>query len=366
MFKIDLKKYDLWLLVAVLSLILIGILSVFSSSVIMAELKWDTPYSFIIRHCIWIIFGSALAFFAAFYIDCSFYQRYCRILYAAIFIALILVLIFGINRGGATRWFNFHLFTMQPSEIAKMVLVFTIADFIARKRKSIHLTSTTITAVVLIFIILIPIAVEPDLGAPILIFSVCFAMLFCAGINLKAAAAVFALLFLFVIEESFRMPYRFERLKGYLVTFPDMNSTSYQLKQSINALGSGGLTGKGLGNSELKRMYLPEAHTDFIFSIIGEEFGFIGALVVIALFILIFIRGMRIYGKSSDLFTKYLALGLTLLIVIEALMNLLVAAGLVPTKGLVLPFISFGGTAMAMNLTAVGILLNLSKFERRL
>jgi cell division protein FtsW len=366
MFKIDLRKYDFLLLGAVLALVLIGLLSVFSSSVIMAEIKWSAPYSFIIRQIIWIIAGLILMTVTAFYIDCRLYQKYCRIFYIAIVIALILVLIFGIKRGGARRWFSFFgLFTIQPSEIAKVIMVFIMADFIDRKKKVIHTAEGIIGAALRMLFISAPIALEPDLGAPILIFLLCFAMLFCAGIKIKTIGIAFGGLLLIAVEESLRESYRFERLKNYIGSFSDITSISYQLKQSINALGSGGLAGKGLGKSELKLMYLPEAHTDFIFPIIGEEFGFIGALVVILLFAFIFIRGMRIYGNAPDTFTKYLALGLTLLIVIQALMNLLVAVGLVPTKGLVLPFISFGGTAMIINLAAVGILINLSQFVRR-
>jgi cell division protein FtsW len=361
--KINISKYDLPLLAAVLALVLVGILMVFSSSAVMADIKWSTPYAFIIKQLLWVVLGLLGMGITAFYIDYRLYQKYARFLYLAIFIVLILVLIFGVVRGGAKRWFYFGFFTVQPSEIAKVIIIMAIADFISRKKKELYKPQSVIGAILLVTIIIIPIALEPDLGAPILIFIISFTMLFCAGVNMKAIAIAIGAALLFVIEESIRESYRFGRLKNYLLSLTDINSASYQLKQSINALGSGGITGKGLGKSELKLMYLPEAHTDFIFPILGEEFGFIGAFVVIALFTVIFIRGIKISKNAPDLFSKYLALGITLLITIQTIINLLVATGLFPTKGLVLPFISFGGTAMIVNLSIVGILINLSKYN---
>ncbi|MDR0822344.1 MAG: putative lipid II flippase FtsW, partial [Endomicrobium sp.] len=303
-------------------------------------------------------------YITAFRIDYRVYQKYAQYLYIAAVIALILVLIIGVSRGGAKRWFNLGLFTIQPSEIAKIIIIIAISDFISRKQKLLNDMKTVVGAAIIIAIMIIPIGLEPDLGAPILISSVCIAMLFCAGISLKMISMFFLGGLLIVIEECLREPYRFARIKNYFSSLVNIDASSYQLKQSINALGSGGFFGKGIGNSDLKQMYLPEAHTDFIFPIIGEEFGFLGAAVLISAFIYIFIKGVKISKNAHDEFSRNLALGITLLIIFQAIINLAVATGLFPTKGLVLPFISFGGTALITNMALVGILLNISKNKK--
>jgi cell division protein FtsW len=201
---------------------------------------------------------------------------------------------------------------------------------------------------------------QPDFGAAMSLAFLTITMLFLSGTRLRyiLSLALFALPVLFIL---IREPYRLRRIISFLDPWKDPLGSGFQLVQSFIAFGSGGITGVGIGGSKQKLSYLPESHTDFIFSIIGEEFGFIGVSVIIALFVLIFFRGFSIANRTQDKFTYYLAVGLSLMISVQALVNFAVATGLVPTKGLPLPFISYGGSSLLMNMAAIGILLNISR-----
>jgi cell division protein FtsW len=190
-------------------------------------------------------------------------------------------------------------------------------------------------------------------------------MLFCAGLPIKVVLLTAIVGGLLIAEEIMRKPYRLARLHDYLVSFINMDAASYQVRQSLNALGSGGFFGRGLGKSEMKLMYLPEAHTDFIFPIIGEELGFLGACAVISFFIYLFFKGIKMSKHMPDVFSEYLCLGVTFVIVFQAIINLSVATGVFPAKGLSLPFISFGGTSLTISMAAAGILINLSQYSKK-
>ncbi|MCL1972600.1 MAG: putative lipid II flippase FtsW [Endomicrobia bacterium] len=364
MFNIDFKKYDYSLIFIVALAVVFGAMMVFSSSVIMADVRWSSPYMFFLKQMIWVAVGFVAMAITTFFIDYKFYRKYAKIIYIIALIAVVAVLIFGVTRGGAKRWFYFGFFTFQPSEIAKIAMVIIMADFVERKKDLIGEWQGLVAPVVFLLLIIVPIALEPDLGTPILISSVCFALLLCAGLRLKAVLAGAGAGALLIIAEIARKPYRLARMRDYFDSIINIDAASYQVKQSLYALGSGGFFGKGLGKSEMKLMYLPEAHTDFIFPIIGEELGFIGAAFVIAFFIYIFFKGINISKHAPDTFAEYLALGITFLIVFQALINLSVATGVFPAKGLPLPFISFGGTSLVINMAAIGILINLSQYKK--
>ncbi len=363
MFGLDIKKYDLTMLSVIVLAVIFGTAMVFSSSVVMADVRWSSPYMFFLKQIIWIAIGFSAMFITAFLINYRFYKKYAKVFYLITLIAVIAVLFFGVIRGGAKRWFDFGFFSFQPSELAKIVMVIMIADFISRKKNLISEWNGLIAPLVFLALMLIPIALEPDLGAPVLIALVCFTMLFCAGIKMQAVAALFVSGSLMVAIEIIRQPYRLTRFKDYLNSFINIDAASYQIKQSLYALGSGGFFGKGLGKSDMKLMYLPEAHTDFIFPIVGEELGFWGASGVILFFLFIFFKGMKISKNAPDDFSEYLALGITLLIVFQAFINLAGATGILPPKGLSLPFISFGGTSLVIMMASVGILINLSQYR---
>lgn len=364
MFKLDIRKFDLSLLSIISIIVIFGSFMVFSSSAIMADVRWSSPYMFFLKQMLWVLIGFVAMFTTTFFIDYKFYQKHAKLIYIVALLAVILVLFFGVTRGGAKRWFYIWSFSFQPSELAKIAVIIVIADFISRKKHIIHEFQGLIAPFIFLILMLIPIALEPDLGTPILIAVVCFAMLFCAGIKAQAFFAAAGIGVFALAIEIIRKPYRLARMRDYLDSFINIDAASYQIKQSLYALGSGGFFGKGLGKSELKMMYLPEAHTDFIFPIIGEELGFLGASVVILFFVYIFFKGIKISKNAPDDFSSYLALGITLLIVFQAVINISVATGVFPAKGLPLPFISFGGTSLVMSMAMAGILINLSQYSK--
>jgi cell division protein FtsW len=364
MFKIDFTKYDYTLMIIICISIVFGSFMVFSSSVVMADIRWASPYKFFIKQILWVCLGFIVMFITSFLIDYKFYQKYSKLIYFLTLMSVVIVLFFGVCRLGAKRWLAIYSFTIQPSELAKVSMIIIIADFISRKEDLMDKWIGLLPPSILVLLMLIPIALEPDLGTPVLITGICFAMLFCAGIKIKAVLLGVISIMILIAEETVRKPYRLLRFKDYLASFINIDASSYQVKQSLNALGSGGFFGKGIGKSELKLMYLPEMHTDFIFPVIGEELGFIGASFVIVLYIYIFFKGLKMSKCMPDTFAKYLCLGITCLIVFQAIINLSVTTGVLPAKGLPLPFISFGGTSLVINMAAVGILINLSQYSR--
>jgi cell division protein FtsW len=314
---------------------------------------------------LWLLVGFGAMFTTAFIINYKFYKKHAKVIYIISWIFVVAVLFLGVSRLGAKRWLSFGFFTIQPSEFAKIAIVIIIADFISRKKNMIEKLKGLIAPSAIILFMLFPIVLETDLGTPILIAAVCFAMLFCAGLPMKVVLLSGTIGALLVAEEIIRKPYRLTRFHDYLASFINIDAASYQVKQSLNALGAGGFFGRGLGKSEMKLMYLPEAHTDFIFPIIGEELGFLGACAVIAFFIYLFFKGIKMSKHMPDVFSEYLCLGITFVIVFQAVINLSVATAIFPAKGLPLPFISFGGTSLAISMTAAGILINLSQYSKK-
>ncbi|MDR1941523.1 MAG: putative lipid II flippase FtsW [Endomicrobium sp.] len=363
MFNVHLKKYDLQFMFIISAAVIFGVFMVFSSSTIKADITLGKPYLFFLKQLIWVAVGFLAMACSAFFIDYSLYKKYAKFIYAASVIAVIGVLIFGVTRGGAKRWFDLGFFTFQPSEIAKIAAIVIMADFIERKKDFLTRWDGLVAPLVFLSLIAIPIAAEPDLGIPVLIAGTYLGMLFCAGIKIQAVFALAGVGIVFIAEEIIRKPYRVARLRDYMDSFINIDAASYQVKQSLYALGSGGFFGKGLGKSEMKMMYLPEAHTDFIFPIIGEELGFIGAAAVLLFFIYFFFKGIKISKNAPDEFGSYLALGITFLVVFQAVINLSVATGVFPAKGLPLPFISFGGTSLVITMAAAGILINMSQYD---
>jgi cell division protein FtsW len=365
MFKIDFGKYDFTLIVAVCMCIVFGSFMIFSSSAVMADVKWTSPYKFFLRQILWVAFGFAAMFVTSFLINYRFYKKHAKWIYLFALLLVIMVLFVGVLRLGAKRWLHIGPFTLQPSELAKIAVVIAIADFVSRKKALVEKWEGLIAPGFIILLMLFPIAIEPDLGTPILVSVVCFAMLFCAGMKRNAVFASGFATVLLTAEEIMRKSYRITRVKCYLASFVNIDVSSYQVNHSLNALGSGGFFGKGLGKSEMKLMYLPEAHTDFIFPIIGEELGFLGAISVVGFFMYLFFKGIKMSKDMPDVFSQYLCLGITFLIVFQAIINISVATGVFPAKGLPLPFISFGGTSLIITMATSGILINLSQYERR-
>jgi cell division protein FtsW len=353
-------RFDYPLLFLAAVLLVFGTIMVFSSSVIMAEARWSAPYHFIIKQIIWVIIGS-VGMIGLAHFDYRRLQKISRPLLIAAVVLLMMVLVIGVKKGGARRWLVFGPLNFQPSEIAKLVMVIVLADYLDRKKSKMKSWKGLAPVLAIMGVLVGLIGLEPDLGTPILMVSVGFCLLYTAGARLSHVFLLCGSVVPLVVIEILRKPYRLTRLHQYFASWGDIHSGSYQLNQSILALGSGGFFGKGLAQSQMKLLYLPEAHTDFIFPIVGEELGYIGTMGLAAIFFIVALRGWQISRESQDYFGSLLALGITWLITFQTLLNMGVATGLLPTKGLPLPFVSFGGTSLVFNLAGIGILLNISR-----
>ncbi|MDD4953967.1 MAG: putative lipid II flippase FtsW [Candidatus Omnitrophica bacterium] len=345
------------------TLICIGVVMIYSASGIYAWERYKDSFFFLKKHLSFLGIGVLLMFVAM-----SFHyvklRRFAKpLLLFAIFL-LVLVLIPGIGRevSGARRWFRFKFISFQPSELASMAVIVYTADYIARKEKMIKdFFRGFLPPMCVLGLVSLLILAQPDLGSVIALCAVVCIMLFVAGTNvsylLSIVLASIPMLYILI----FSVPYRRARILAFLNPWADPKGSGFQIIQSQIALGSGHLFGIGLGHSKQKLFYLPAAHTDFIFSIIGEEMGFIGALGVIILFMVLILRGLKIIKHSPDKFGYFLALGLICALSFKAIINIGVSCGILPTKGLPLPFISYGGTSLVFDMFALGLLLNISR-----
>lgn len=277
--------------------------------------------------------------------------------------ALLLLLVFAFGpHKGTHRWIPLGLFSVQPSEIAKFTLVVFLAYMAEKKGDTINVLSVgTIPTVSVAGLLAALVLFEPDMGTAVVLLLVTFLVLFTAGLSWKYVVAAGGLAALLLPAMVWLEPYRAERILAFLHPDTRLQGTNFQLYQSKIAIGSGGLFGSGLALGQQKWLFLPEAHTDFIFSVIGEEVGLIGTVGIALLFLLFLWRGLRASVRAHDRFGQYLALGITLMVVSQAFLNMGVASGLLPTKGLPLPFVSFGGSSLMASLAMTGVLLNVSQ-----
>lgn len=349
-------------------LIAIGTVMIYSSSAIYAYEKTGDSLLFFKRHILFLA-ASCAACFLSMSFDYRRLREYTRVIAVSCIILLILVLLplLGSQVGGARRWFRMAGFSLQPSEIAKLGLIIYLADFLSRKKAYINNFLKVLLPVFFVSgAVMGLILLQPDLGTVIVIAAFTLILLFFAGIRWEYILGLFLSALPFFYLLIYRVPYRWMRIKVFLDPWQDPRGTGFQIIQSFVALGSGGLFGVGLGMSKQKLFYLPEAHTDFIFSIIGEELGLIGTLSVTALFIALIWQGMRIVFKAGDSFGRFLSLGIVSMIALEVIINIGVSIGALPTKGLPLPFISYGGSALFFHMIAIGLLLNIAKNSGRL
>ncbi len=355
------------LLIITSILIAIGIVMIYSASAIYALERVKDSAFYLKKHLLYLMLG-IFACLAVMSVDYTKIRKYIKPALLASILLLVLVLIPGISReiGGARRWFRFIGTGFQPSELAKLVLIFYLADVLERKQPVIRSFRYGFLPPILILGLLVGLVLlQPDLGTAASFVLVSFIMLFAAEVNLLYAIpfilASIPVLYLLV----FKVGYRQRRITAFLNPWADPRGAGFQIIQSFVALGSGGLLGVGLGQSRQKLFYLPEAHTDFIFSIIGEELGLLGTIAIVIIFILFIWQGMCIVVKAKDLFGQFLGLGIVSMIALEACINIGVTTGTIPTKGLPLPFISYGGSNLIFNMVGVGILLNIAK-DRKL
>ena len=337
-----------------------GLAMVYSASAIWADQHLGDPFYYLKRQLIWLALGWGGMFYFS-RLDYNQLKEWTKWAVLLCWLMLFAVL-FASPIAGAKRWIRIGPMSLQPAEFAKLAMVVYLCDYLDRRRSKLSnaFRGLAIPLGVVGFTLFL-ISLEPDLGTPLLIFGVGMGILFLGGVPMRSIVSLGLAALPIVVIEILRHPYRLKRIGTFLRPWADPQGSGYQLVQSFMAVGSGGWFGKGLGQSQLKLLYLPTPHTDFIFPVICEELGLLGGLAVLALFGYFLTRGIRIARAAPNLFGTLLAFGITALLVAQALFNIAVCLGMLPTKGLPLPFFSFGGSATLVTLAGVGILLNISR-----
>ena len=344
-------------IVIMIVLLILGTINVFSSSFVFAESEFSKPYFFLKRHVINVVIGTA-AFLGCFMIDYHSWRKYMPFILLFTIVSLILVLIIGPSVNGARRWLPLGFTQFQPAEFAKLVAIMLMAAYLAariRHNREVELLTPQIGIILMLFALT---EREPDLGTGAIIAGVPLIMMIVVGLVRWRLMVIVGVILSGAIIAVLLQPYRLERLK---VMFSDAQNYGYQIVQSLSAIGSGELTGMGLGVGVSKYDYLPEAHTDFAFAIFCQENGFLGALFVFLLFAAMAIYSARIANKAVDIYGQVLAMGIMLLVVGQAIANLLMVGGMLPVIGVPLPFISYGGTSLIVTMAAVGMLGNVGR-----
>jgi cell division protein FtsW len=360
---------DRWLFGVTLALCLLGTVMIFSASAVTAEHQYGRSYIFLFRQAAWLVIGLG-GMFALMRTDYRKLREPAVVFPTVCVVLLMLVGAFFLDKSHAThRWIRFGPVGIQPSELAKLAVILHLAWFLdLKRRRTVALKfckkdflETILPAAGPVFLCVGLVLLQPDLGTSVDILIVATAVLFVAGLSWKwivaGAAAALPVLYLLIAQVSYRQA----RLTAFLDPSSDPQGAGFQLLQSLIAVGSGGFTGVGLMESKQKLFYLPEAHTDFIYAVICEELGFIGAILVIGLFAVYGWRGARAAFSAPDSFGRLLALGITTMVLSQALINFAVVLGMMPTKGIPLPFISYGGSSLLAMLLATGVLLNVSQ-----
>ena len=365
-------ELDLTLFWSVALLLAIGLVMVYSASIAMSEAEKMTGYRmhyFLMRHSVYLAIGIAAAF-AAFQIPVALWQKFAPALFIIGGFLLVIVLIPGIGRevNGSRRWLSFGIATMQPSELMKFFAVLYAADYTVRKAAFMHDFKKGFLPMLSVMVFIGAVLLrEPDFGALVVITSVAMAILFLGGLNWRVFAALIVLLAAAFVVLIVVSPYRLQRIVGFMDPWSDAYGTGYQLSHSLIAFGRGEWLGVGLGGSVEKLFYLPEAHTDFLLAVVGEELGFAGVAVVIALFVALIYRAFMVGREAmmrENYFAALVAQGIGVWLAVQAFINMGVNLGLLPTKGLTLPFMSYGGTGIVVNCVAVAVLLRIDAENR--
>ncbi len=354
--------YDYFILVPVIALVGLGLVLVYSASSHSAALRIGDSYFYLKRQALFCLIGLGGMIMAK-NIPCAVYSKLVYPLLVASVVLLVLLFVpgFGHKVGGASRWLKVGAFSFQPSELAKFSLVVYMAYSMSKKGSNMEVFSTGVLPHLLVAgVFMLLMILQPDLGTALIIGCWLLIVLFVGGVRLRHLLGLILLSGPIVLWLVWRVDYRLKRWWAFINPWDDPRGIGFQIVHSFLAFGSGGVFGAGLGNSKQKLFYLPEAHTDFVFSVAGEELGFLGVSIIIILFGFLIVRGIKVALGSRELYSSYLALGLTCMLGLQVLVNMGVVMGLLPTKGLTLPFFSYGGSSLVLNLLGIGILLNIS------
>jgi len=349
------------IVIIMILLVIIGTINIFSASFVTAEMTFKNPYFFLTRHLISIVIGLA-AFFIAANFDYHRLRAAVPFLMAFTLVALVVVLITGVSVNGAKRWIGIGSMQFQPSEIAKIVGIVMSASFLGAKIDADKIITPFNRTLLIVLIMAALVEVEPDMGTAVLVAGIPILMYVVAGMNVRwigycGIAVALVAAFMITIQ-----PYRMERLKSWYDPWSQSQGVGYQTVQSLSAIGSGGLWGMGLGKGVSKYSYLPEAHTDFAFAVFSQENGLIAVLVVFVLYMTLAIYCANIARQAHDGFGKMMACGIMLLTVGQAAANMAMIIGLLPVVGVPLPFISYGGTSLILNMASIGVLINIGRY----
>jgi len=353
---------DKILFAVTVALVLAGIIMVFSASAVMANERFHSPYYFLLRQGAWALLG-LVGMSVLMHVDYRHYRNPILAFTGLFICAVLLLAVFFLDKSHNThRWFKLGFLSFQPSEITKIFLVIFLAFFLEKRIGQINdLRHTLMPCLAVLAVFFFLIVAEPDLGTSVSIIAVAFILLFSSGLAYRYVVGILLSLIPPLFCLIFFFPYRMRRVLAFLDPWSDPQGAGFQIIQSLIAVGTGGLTGVGLMEGKQKLFYLPEPHTDFIFAVISEELGLVGCLFLITLFGVFLWRGLRLSLRAPDPFGQYLGVGLTMMVVCQAFINLSVVLGLLPTKGIPLPFISSGGSSLLISLLGVGILLNVSQ-----
>lgn len=360
------KKVDYLLLITVIIISLFGILMIYSASSIWAEYKFQDSLKFVKNQGLFFIIGLIGMMFISKIPFKVYFEKANPILIISI-ILLILVIIPGIGtvRNGSRSWFGIGSFGIQPSEFAKLSLIIFTSKYLTKNEKNLKYIKKGVLPILgIVLFVFGLIMLQPDFGTGMIILMTIIGLLFVSGVNFKFFIYLGCIGVIGIVGLILVAPYRLARILSFLNPWSDPLGSGFQIIQSLYAIGPGGLFGQGFMNSRQKHFYLPEPQTDFIFSIISEEFGFLGIIIVATLFLIIIIRGFQIAQKSNDKFSKYLAFGITFGLAFQALLNLMVVVGLIPVTGVTLPFLSYGGSSLLITLIGIGVLLNISRYQK--
>lgn len=353
------KKVEWLLVISIIALSIFGLIMIYSASYVWSEYKFNDPYKFVKNQGIFFCIGTLLMWIIS-KIDYYNYYEKSKIIIIGCILLLLLVLIPGIGtvRNGSRSWFGIGSFGIQPSEFTKLGLIIFTSKYLCHHKKILPILFFTLGIFGLIML-------QPDFGTgTIIVMSIIGVLFISGGMNLKFIFKIVLLGGLGVVGLILVAPYRLARILSFLNPWSDPLGSGFQIIQSLYAIGPGGLFGLGFGNSIQKHFYLPEPQTDFIFSIISEEFGFLGILIVATLFLTIIITGFKIALKCEDKFGKYLCFGIMFCFSFQTIMNLMVVVGLIPVTGVTLPFLSYGGSSLLITLISMGVVLNISRYQK--